>query len=199
MKYFSKHPDSWKCRLKLGAVPKDGTPYTDSWELSIEGGIKHWGLEYIVEGPISSSVEVARNKENFIAEISVRASVSVSCARCLEKTRVATEAVLRYLYTLRPADGEDRQKKEENDGDIPEVEQGGDYEVITVGSYDDVVDLAFQMWETLIVSLPSIAYCRDDCLGLCPVCGSNRNDSECSCGGDKTDPRFDALKSFKPD
>jgi uncharacterized protein len=38
--------------------------------------------------------------------------------------------------------------------------------------------------------------CRDDCKGLCPQCGVNRNHKSCECGG-TSDPRWDALRKLK--
>lgn len=33
----------------------------------------------------------------------------------------------------------------------------------------------------LILSVPTKLLCREGCLGLCPVCGCDRNESECNC------------------
>jgi uncharacterized protein len=39
--------------------------------------------------------------------------------------------------------------------------------------------------------------CREDCKGICPECGIDRNTGECSCVADDIDPRWAALKNFK--
>lgn len=33
----------------------------------------------------------------------------------------------------------------------------------------------------LLVELPTKVLCREDCMGLCPVCGKNLNKGECDC------------------
>ncbi|NMA14219.1 MAG: DUF177 domain-containing protein [Clostridia bacterium] len=38
--------------------------------------------------------------------------------------------------------------------------------------------------------------CREDCKGLCPICGSNLNIKQCRCERESIDPRLAALKNF---
>ena len=58
-----------------------------------------------------------------------------------------------------------------------DVEPFGESNVLT-GQRLDVADLAQQ---ALLVALPLGLRCKDDCLGLCGVCGADRNRGECSC------------------
>ena len=53
----------------------------------------------------------------------------------------------------------------------------GESNVLT-GQRLDVADLAAQM---LLAALPMGLRCKEDCLGLCGICGANRNMGECSC------------------
>ena len=52
-----------------------------------------------------------------------------------------------------------------------------------------------------LVSIPGKILCREDCKGLCPVCGTNLNVAECGCDRDVLDPRMsvfkDILNNFK--
>ena len=50
--------------------------------------------------------------------------------------------------------------------------------------------------ENLIVNIPMKIYCREDCKGLCPQCGVNRNKSSCDCL-EASDPRWDQLRKLK--
>ena len=45
------------------------------------------------------------------------------------------------------------------------------------------------------VELPFSPLCREDCLGLCEVCGGNRNLGECP-GHESVDPRFAVLSEL---
>jgi uncharacterized protein len=47
-----------------------------------------------------------------------------------------------------------------------------------------------------VPELPTIPVCAEDCQGLCPSCGVNRNESHCDCGNEARDPRWDALRAL---
>ena len=38
--------------------------------------------------------------------------------------------------------------------------------------------------------------CRDDCKGLCPVCGKDLNTGACGCDPTEIDPRFESLRAL---
>ena len=53
--------------------------------------------------------------------------------------------------------------------------------------------------EDIILSLPYRFLCREDCKGLCPVCGKNLNTGSCGCRSGKVDPRLEILKKLIDD
>jgi uncharacterized protein len=57
---------------------------------------------------------------------------------------------------------------------------------------DDVVDLRPLVDEAILAELPLAPLCREDCLGLCPTCGADRNEEPCACVAPR-DPRWDSL------
>ncbi len=61
---------------------------------------------------------------------------------------------------------------------------------------DGKLDLDDVCMSNIILSMPTRFLCRDDCKGLCPGCGANLNNSVCSCGGNKVDPRLEKLKQY---
>jgi uncharacterized protein len=61
----------------------------------------------------------------------------------------------------------------------------------------ELLDLAPMVRETLMLDLPLAPVCSDDCLGLCPVCGINRNEATCDCDTAPSDPRWAALDVLK--
>jgi uncharacterized protein len=44
-----------------------------------------------------------------------------------------------------------------------------------------VVDLTDGLREDILLALPQALLCREDCRGLCPLCGGNRNEADCGC------------------
>ena len=54
---------------------------------------------------------------------------------------------------------------------------------------DDTIDLGPLVRDAIVLELPMAPLCRDDCAGLCPQCGANRNEGDCGCVAPR-DPRW---------
>lgn len=52
----------------------------------------------------------------------------------------------------------------------------------TTVSAGDIIDLTESIREDIIIALPVKPLCAEDCKGLCPGCGMNRNEGKCDCG-----------------
>jgi uncharacterized protein len=64
----------------------------------------------------------------------------------------------------------------------------------------DTIDLTPYLEQAVNLALPYSPLCRQDCAGLCPECGVNRNEETCSCNTERIDPRLaDLAKFFEKD
>lgn len=61
----------------------------------------------------------------------------------------------------------------------------------------ELVDLAEPLLDEISFQLPMQPLCREDCQGLCPICGVDRNNNSCSCVSEQIDPRWEKLKQFR--
>ncbi|MFC5448298.1 YceD family protein [Paenibacillus aestuarii] len=104
-------------------------------------------------------------------------NVELSCSRCLSQFKQTIELPFEEVFT---------QKLDE------ESEDDEDIHLVT----EDKVDLEPYVVENIIVGLPLIPLCGEACKGLCPVCGTNRNEHDCGCKQDKIDPRLAGLADF---
>jgi uncharacterized protein len=50
--------------------------------------------------------------------------------------------------------------------------------------------------EQILLAVPTRMLCREDCKGICPECGADRNKGDCNCTTNDTDPRWAALKNL---
>ena len=86
-----------------------------------------------------------------------------------------------------------------------EVSEG---QVVTddgIGPYSFVdgeeIDIDELILNEILVNFPAKILCQDDCKGICPVCGKNRNIEPCGCDDTVLDPRMaqflDVFNSFK--
>jgi uncharacterized protein len=62
---------------------------------------------------------------------------------------------------------------------------------------EDFVDLTPQIREDIILELSQRALCQDDCKGLCPRCGIDRNRQTCQCAVEPEDARWHGLDNLK--
>lgn len=58
------------------------------------------------------------------------------------------------------------------------------------------IDIAGTVSENLILSEPIKQVCREECRGLCPVCGKNLNMENCTCTTDAINPKFAILQKL---
>lgn len=61
----------------------------------------------------------------------------------------------------------------------------------------DQLNLREMVLDSLFGALPVLPLCRDGCLGICPVCGEDRNVSSCRCEEPMADPRWSVLDSLR--
>ena len=59
-----------------------------------------------------------------------------------------------------------------------------------------MVDLIDLMREQFVLALPMKPLCEEACKGLCAVCGTNLNKTQCGCAPKWEDPRLAPLKSL---
>lgn len=63
----------------------------------------------------------------------------------------------------------------------------------------DQIDLVPAVREAVLLELPDDVLCRDDCAGICPVCGIDRNQGSCECDTTVRDERWAALADLELD
>ena len=143
--------------------------------------------EFSVVAPISLAFDIFKDKQQFRLVGRVQTTLELPCGRCLEPftTPVDQTFDLRYHpHTLNTGEGE--RELEEDD--------------LTTAFYEnDEIDLGHLMREQFYLSLPMKPLCRDECRGLCPVCGTNLNRGDCRCTVEWEDPRLAVLKTLKKD
>lgn len=61
---------------------------------------------------------------------------------------------------------------------------------------NDFIDLEPLVHELILLDLPLAPLCREECAGLCGVCGNDRNDQPCDCQT-PVDPRWATLEGLR--
>lgn len=99
------------------------------------------------------------------------AGLGVDCSRCLERFAFPVEQQLDLFYLPRLP----RQQEEDEDVELQ------DRDLVVAYYAAGRIDLGEALREQLLLALPMKRLCSADCRGLCPVCGGNRNQTECAC------------------
>ncbi len=115
----------------------------------------------------------------------INAAVLIDCTRCLVPVPREFEISFDDIF-VDPAD-------EPADAEIILDPEALDESI----AIDGKIDIAEVVREQIILGLPDQVYCKDDCKGLCPKCGSNRNLIDCRCIDEEIDPRWSALKDLR--
>ncbi|MEG1501893.1 MAG: DUF177 domain-containing protein [Synergistaceae bacterium] len=179
--FFEKVPEEWDKSFSCSIVPKDGAEYLTSFLLTVSKPISYWSQIYKIEKDIYVEIKAVKTDNNVLLTISLQTSATLPCFRCLEPATVDVTGTLNYVLTS---------------DKIDEDEEDLDFEVLTIKSWDEKIDLSSLIWEVLVTSLPVRAICSHDCLGLCNHCGANLNNGKCKCEKQNGDPRFDVLRTF---
>jgi uncharacterized protein len=141
--------------------------------------------DFTVAAPVSLAFDIFKDKQQFRLVGSVQTTLELTCGRCLEPYTAPVDQSfdLRYHPHARNT----------GEGEI-ELE---DDDLTTAFYQNDEIDLGHLMQEQFCLSLPMKPLCRDDCKGLCVVCGANLNGETCACKRDWEDPRLATLKKLK--
>ena len=126
--------------------------------------------------PITVSGFVRNMAGYMVLSADVEVSYRTACARCLEP--VCSKLEISFEKDI-ASSGE---VSSEND----------DYIMIE----DKKLDLLLPVEEEIMLEMPSRTLCKEDCLGLCPKCGKNLNEGDCSCAKKEVDPRLAILKTL---
>ena len=120
----------------------------------------------------------------------VETKLEVKCSRCLEKFPWAIKAQFKINYE--PA----IYQSEESHGEVLAIELGE--KDLDISYYaDDFLPIGNELREAVLLAIPTVPHCSESCLGLCPICGKNRNEVNCKCSAKDHDQRWSQLAALK--
>jgi uncharacterized protein len=136
------------------------------------------GQRYRVpDGIVHATLDASHTTTGYSLRLRMETPLEGPCIRCLEDAG--------QLVTV----------------DAREVDQpGGGEELSSPYLEDEQLDLRAWARDALALALPTQILCREDCLGLCSICGENLNEA----GPDhahepEPDPRWAALRELRLD
>ena len=132
---------------------------------------------------VNGKIRLAGNEVFVNGHVDARAQVE--CDRCLKPVEVPVNADFELEY-ISGSEYETSAAAE-----LTEAE-------MSVSVFDGkAIDVDEIVKEQILLTVPTRMLCREDCKGICPECGTDRNTGECSCVTSDIDPRWAALKKLK--
>lgn len=139
----------------------------------------------------TAELELYGDGENVHASGRVTGKVTVACSRCVGPVALELDEPLHVTFL--PAHAMPSELDEDSAGEGVELAEND----LDVYPYDgETVDLEPLIREQYVLAVPFAPLCREDCLGLCPQCGADKNHAPCACEK-PVDPRFAALEGLK--
>ena len=115
----------------------------------------------------------------------LQAKIETACDRCLRPVEVAirSEFAERFVPAV--------SWRAEEQHELSEAD-------LNLAVYDgETIELDDVVREEILLAMPGHVVCREDCRGLCPVCGIDRNHGSCQCESKEVDSRWEGLENLR--
>jgi uncharacterized protein len=137
-----------------------------------------------VMSPVNVDLELKKTSKGFDLNGEVNTKLMINCSRCLKPFEfdIVSEITAYYI-------------NKEFEKELNKTEHLSSLENI-IYYKNDSIDLTDRVIEAIILAVPEKPLCKENCKGLCPICGEDLNENpDHSCEKEEVDPRLkDLLK-----
>lgn len=127
--------------------------------------------------PISVTLTIYKGATEIKIDGKVESVARVTCDRCLTEFDKPISGMFSVIASFSTA-----------------TAITGEEDIIPLPITASEIDLTEYVHDTLLLSVPMKILCREDCKGLCPICGANLNETQCQCHLAEPDARWESLK-----
>ncbi len=152
---------------------------------AVETDIAELFLEWPITHPLMGEVHFLRTNRGILVRAELETGVEIACSRCLEPVRhrlwLTFEEVFTPTVDVRTGG---KAKLDEED------------RALWIDDHHSL-DISEIVRQDVLLNITSHVLCREDCLGICPACGQNRNEEPCDCIGEYLDRRWAKLSALR--
>jgi uncharacterized protein len=175
--------------LKLDEIPEEGLDL--KWQeerASLLAYLEDLSrIDFDFESPLQSEVKIRKTGRSVLITGKVQTTLRLECARCLKEFSYPLSSIFELtLHPLKEAPSEE------------EIELGSE-ELESSFFKGEEIHLSEVACEQIFLEIPYQPICREDCKGLCPICGKDLNLSSCECVKEDLSSGFSALQKLKLD
>lgn len=146
---------------------------------SLRASPEEIGLDSRFTKEVTVEATLEKTGRQLYLQVEFKTGGAFTCDRCLEEFEREVSSTYSLVYMTDDGSG---------------VE--GDEEVQLISADTNYIDLGEDVRQFALLSLPQKMLCREDCAGLCPTCGTNRNRSKCDCTHEDVDSRWTVLQKL---
>jgi len=115
---------------------------------------------------VDVQMHIFKEKDGYLVSLSIKSDVQLECDRCLEKFNMDLKGTSNVFLSKKKLSGGELQ---EDDLIAKELED------------EEKFNVSELLREEILIQTPMKALCDEDCQGICPVCGNNKNENPCNC------------------
>jgi uncharacterized protein len=145
------------------------------------------GGEGLAAHDLNGLVKATKLNDGVLVQGDVKAFVHVECSRCLTDIDLPVDARLEEQF---------RPTVDVDTGRAVQQSAADEDDMVFDIDANHMMDLTEPVRQALLVALDMRPLCREDCKGLCPECGANRNEVDCGHEQVVEDNRWAALRDL---
>jgi uncharacterized protein len=169
-------------RIELDKLESSGGKFAQVYEVN-ELPLDDTGVT--LAEPVEVYCRVRRDGQDVVLQGRLKTKLEGECSRCLQPVEIpiATEFNEKFVRAVSWAAEEQHELAAED---------------LNIAVFDgEGIELDDLVREELLLAVPVNVLCREDCQGLCPICGIDRNVSDCQCEVNEVDSRWQKLKELQ--
>jgi uncharacterized protein len=139
-------------------------------------------LEEPFFGNFLAKIEISKALNQIILKTAFSVNAHFECDRCANDFETKIEGTYRMVYFF---------------GSKPTDDENKDENLIFLHPDADRIEIGKDLRDFALLTVPMKKLCREDCKGLCIVCGKDLNDGDCDCDRSNADIRWLPLKELK--
>ncbi len=174
-----------KYLVSINDLPPGGKDFTlDDQDIWL-APLREFHMECRIQRRLEAHMSVVPAEDGCLVRGRLTGSVIMPCNRCAEDAAVEIDAGFEEFEEIPP----------EESAALADADPDGTGHVV-YDRHAPMLDLAAVCWEEFLLALPVAPLCREECRGLCPICGTNLNEGRCACTPEDEDPRMAPLREL---
>jgi uncharacterized protein len=156
------------------------------------GSVRDYEIEKVmditgdgVSRPVKGHVRLMRTNRSLLVKGTINTVVELTCSRCLGQFECPLKLNIEEEYYP---------TTDVNTGaPLPVPDEPGSFTI----DENHILDLTEAVRQYALLAIPMKPLCKEDCAGLCPICGKNLNQGPCGCPPPERDLRWAELSRLK--